>query len=131
MYEITVSKTFSAAHAIRLPDGTREPVHGHDWRVEVTVANDELDAIDVVMDFHALEAIVNPLIERVHNQNLNDVPPFADGQINPTAERVAWWLGTRIAKQLPTNVSLRQVSVGEAPGCRATYRRRPDDRGHD
>ncbi len=45
MHEITVSRQFTAAHALRLADGTREPVHEHDWDVRVTVAADELDAI--------------------------------------------------------------------------------------
>ena len=122
MYEITVSKVFSAAHAIRLSDGSREPLHGHNWHVEVTVGREELDAIDVVMDFHELEAIVDSLVKQVDNQNLNEADPFADGKINPTAERVAWWLGTVVARQLPDRVTLSHVTVTEAPGCRAIYR---------
>ncbi|MEE9212025.1 MAG: 6-carboxytetrahydropterin synthase [Phycisphaeraceae bacterium] len=126
MYEITVSRQFAAAHAIRLHDGTLEPLHEHNWTVHVTVTAEQLDAIDVVMDFQPLEKLVDAVIARVHNRNLNDVGPFADGcgenTINPTAERVAWWFGTEVARSLPARVRLTGVKVGEAPGCTATYR---------
>lgn len=126
MYEIEIHRTFSAAHAIRLDDGTLEPVHGHDWDVTVVVAADDLDAMEVVMDFHALGATLDALLVNVHNRHLNEVAPFADAdrvlKINPTAERVAWWLGQEVARDLPKAVRLEKVTVGEAPGCTATYR---------
>ncbi|MFA9479184.1 6-pyruvoyl tetrahydropterin synthase family protein [Phycisphaerales bacterium AB-hyl4] len=122
MYEITIERTFAASHAIRLPDGQLEPIHGHNWPVAVTVERDELDAIETVMDFHDLEAIVDKLVAAFHNRHLNDLPPFAGEAVNPTAERVAWWIGSQTAEQLPEGVRLQQARVGEAPGCWATYR---------
>lgn len=128
MYEITVSRVFSAAHAIRLYDGSTEPLHGHNWTVEVSARANQLDQIDVVMDFHLLEKILDDLVAQVHNQNLNEIEPFASSsegehpKANPTAERVASWLGTQIAEALPPHVSLASVRIGEAPGCVATYR---------
>lgn len=122
MFEITVHHTFSAAHAIRLADGSLEPVHGHNWAVAVTVARDGLDAIETVMDFHELERIVGEIISPFRNRHLNELPPFADGKINPTAERVAWWIGTQTAQRLPAGVRFVSASVEEAPGCLAVYR---------
>ncbi len=124
MYEISVSRVFSASHAIRLYDGSLEPLHGHNWSVEVAVAATQLDSIDVVMDFHLLETLVDRLLAMVNNRHLNEVQPFSPtpGGINPTAERVAWWIGTEVAKGLPTGAKLVSAKVGEAPGCVATYR---------
>lgn len=124
MYEITVEKTFAAAHAIRLSPELVEPVHGHNWPVKVTVAADKLDAIETVMDFHVLEKTIDGLIAKVHNRHLNEVKPFGvgTGDVNPTAERVAWWFGSEVAKTLPAGVRLVSASVGEAPGCTATWR---------
>ena len=122
MYDITVHRVFAAAHAIRLYDGSREPLHGHNWTVDVTVAADGLDDIEVVMDFHALERSLDLVLGRADNRSLNDVEPFAGGRVNPTAERVAWWIGTEMAPGLPAGARLRSVRVGEAPGCTATYR---------
>lgn len=126
MYEITVSHTFCAAHALRLPDGEMEPLHGHNWHVEVTVAAAGLDAMETVMDFHVLEKSLLDLLNGANNRNLNDLPPFADGRgglaVNTSAERVAWWVGEAIARTLPEHVRMVSVRVSEAPGCVATWR---------
>ena len=126
MYEITVESVFAAAHAIRLPDGSLEPVHGHNWPVKITVAADQLDAIETVCDFHLLQGLVNDAIAPWQNNDLNQCEPFTDGngglKINPTAERVAWAIAAKITPGLPGNCKLVSVSVGEAPGCTAVYR---------
>jgi 6-pyruvoyl-tetrahydropterin synthase len=126
MYEISVARVFAAAHAIRLPDGSLEPVHGHNWSVLVTVGSSRLDGIETVMDFHDLEQALDTALAKANNRHLNEVPPFVgpDGRlaVNPTAERVAWWIGQEIAAVLPRRVKLISVAVGEAPGCTAVYR---------
>ena len=125
MFEITIEAGFSAAHAIRLEDGSLEPLHGHDWRVAVTVAANELDRIDTVMDFHELQRMTNAVIAPFHHRNLNDVEPFRGNPpdaVNPSAESVARWIGQRVAEQLPSRCRLTEVVVGEAPGCNARYK---------
>lgn len=129
MYEATIEKRFAAAHALRLPDGTLEPLHGHNWAVRVTVAAGELDAMDTVMDFHRLEKLVEQVIGPWRDRNLNDLPPFAgksdapeDLAVNPSAERVAEQIAWAVSGGLPEHVWLRAVGVGEAPGCVARYR---------
>jgi len=122
MFEITIHRVFSAAHALRLYDGSIEPLHGHNWTVDLTVGSQHLDKIEIVMDFHELERIVDALIAQLDTSNLNDVEPFSNSRVNPTAERVAQWIGQQVAKQLPQSVHVHQVEVGEAPGCRAGYR---------
>ncbi|NJL32431.1 MAG: hypothetical protein HC898_12895 [Phycisphaerales bacterium] len=42
--------------------------------------------------------------------------------MNPSAERVSWWIGEVLRDELPKGVKLISVCVTEAPGCRATYR---------
>jgi len=125
MYAITVDRTFSAAHAIRLPDGSMEPVHGHDWRVRVRIESPELDAIETVMDFHVLEARLDEVIGGANNNDLNAIPPFAGGAVNPTAERVAWWIAETLRDVAPKPARLTSVRVTEAPGCEAEYRPEP------
>ncbi|HEX8913236.1 MAG TPA: 6-carboxytetrahydropterin synthase, partial [Humisphaera sp.] len=63
-FEIATVRKFAAAHALKLYDGSMEPVHGHNWRVRVRVAADRLDAIGVVMDFHDLERFVDAIVVR-------------------------------------------------------------------
>ena len=127
MHEATIHRTFSAAHALRLPDGSLEPLHGHDWSVHVTVASEQLDEMDTVMDFHRLEELLDTVIAPWRNGNLNALPPFSpdDGatlEVNPSAERVAERIAWAVSGGLPEPVWLHDVAVGEAPGCVARYR---------
>jgi len=119
-YEIRTERTFAASHTLRLPDGTREPLHGHNWRVRVTVASDRLDAMDCVMDFHELERQLDAVVGPWHNRHLDDAEPFAGGAVNPSAERVAEAVARGVS--LPAGVRLVSVEVSEAPGCVAVYR---------
>ena len=43
MYLTTVYLTFSAAHFLRHYQGKCENLHGHNWKVEITVKTEELD----------------------------------------------------------------------------------------
>lgn len=124
-YQISVGITFPAQHAIRLDDGRMEPYHDHAWQVRVTVGCLELDRIETVMDFHALEAWLDQTVSPVRNCCFNDFPPFAHASgelaINPTAERIAWWIAQELGHRLPDRVSLVSVAVTESPGCQAIY----------
>src|SRR3954452_448692 len=116
-FQITITRDFSAAHAILLYDGSIEPIHGHNWRVSVTVQADKLDAIGVVMDFHELARLVDEIIRPMHNRSLNDLPAFAS--INPTAENVALHVGQSL--KLPASVRLHKVEVWETWDCSAVF----------
>ena len=120
-FEISTTHQFSAAHQLKLYDGTLEPLHGHNWVVRVTVARQDLDGMGVVMDFHELERLVNAIVGRLHNRHLNDVPPF-NGELNPTAEHVALHIGRSLNDQLPDGVRLLRIEVWETATCRAVYR---------
>lgn len=119
VFELIVQREFCAAHAIVMR-GEREPVHGHNWRVEVAVAGETLDDDGLLCDFHVLERALDAVIEPFRNRNLNATPPF--DAINPTAEHIAQHIGESLTPSLPSGVSLTSVSITEAPGCRATYR---------
>ena len=120
-FSVTIDRTFCAAHALRLPGGKTEPIHGHNWHLSLIVARDDggLDALDCVIDFHDLEARLDRVIGPWHNANLNDVEPFRT-RVNPSAERVAEAVAD--ALDLPSGARVIEVGVTEAEGCRATYR---------
>lgn len=122
MFEISVETQFAAAHALSIA-GTREPVHGHNWHVTVTVAGRTLDSDGLLCDFHTVESALRELVGRFHNQDLNGVPPFRDG-LNPTAENVARVIAEELGAglDLSPHAAITSVRVTEAPGCAATYR---------
>ncbi len=119
MYELTVERVFSAAHAL-LINGQRESLHGHNWRVRLIVEGPELDADGLLCDFHLLERELDGIIRKWDNQNLNQTPPF--DRVNPTAELVARTIADAIIPKLPPSVLLNCVRVTEAPGCEAVWK---------
>lgn len=118
MFEISTLTSFSASHQLKLYDGSLEPLHGHNWKVKVTVGAAKLDGIGVVMDFHELERLVDRIVGPMHNQHLNEVEAFRS--VNPSAENVALHMAK--ALQLPGDVRLISVEVWETDGCSAVYR---------
>ncbi|MFT3788629.1 MAG: 6-pyruvoyl tetrahydropterin synthase family protein [Tepidisphaeraceae bacterium] len=118
-FEISVRRVFCASHQLRLPDGSLEPLHGHNWELTVTVAADKLDGMDCVMDFHDLEKQIDERLKPWQNAHLNDVEPFAGGKRNPSAERVAQAAAENL--RLPSGVRLVRSEVTEAPGCVARF----------
>lgn len=126
MYEITVETEFAAAHAIVMA-GQREPVHGHNWRVAVSVEGDFLDDDGLLCDFHAIEASLREIVRPFHNRDLNATAPF--DRVNPTAELVARHIADALDAAIPARDAARGVRVAwvrvtEAPGCAAVYRAR-------
>ncbi len=80
---VTRSFTFEAAHFLPWHPGRCRNLHGHSYRLEVSVAGD-LDPNGIVIDFADLAAVVRrEVIERFDHTYLNDLLP------NPTAELLA------------------------------------------
>jgi 6-pyruvoyltetrahydropterin/6-carboxytetrahydropterin synthase len=117
-FEISTVRHFSASHQLQLYDGSLEPLHGHNWAVKVTVSAPKLDAIGVVMDFHALERLVDGVVGTMHNRHLNDLEPFS--RVNPSAEGVAMQVAAGL--HLGADITLKSVEVWETADNSATYR---------
>ncbi len=117
MYGIVVEVTFSAVHHVRLPSGTVEPVHGHDWLVRAHFARESLDELGMVVDFDAAGGALRSIAADYHHGDLNDHVDFSG--VDPTAEVVAKAVFDRLsAADLPAPL---RVEVTEAPGCLAWY----------
>ncbi|MCZ7647966.1 MAG: 6-carboxytetrahydropterin synthase [Planctomycetota bacterium] len=124
-YDVTIETHFCAAHALREYKGATEPVHGHNFKVFVTVTGKRVDRAGMAIDFLELKPVVDAEVGRLHYGNLNaDVPEFGPGKLSPSAENIARVLFGRIGKRLPKGVKMSSVQVHESPGCSATYRER-------
>ena len=127
VFEITVQTEFAAAHALSI-SGVREPIHGHNWRVTVTLSGRTLDSDGLLCDFHTVEDVLREIVGPWHNNNLNVLPPFGGrgGGLNPSAENVARHIADvledRLGAALGPLAWVSSVGVSEAPGCVATYR---------
>ncbi|MFG0257437.1 MAG: 6-pyruvoyl tetrahydropterin synthase family protein [Phycisphaerales bacterium JB043] len=118
MYELRIQREFCAAHSIMMC-GVREPTHGHNWRVTVSIVADELDSDGLVCDFHTIEQQLDAILAPFQNANLNETPPF-DAE-NPTAELVSRHIAQSLSGVMPDEARVRSVGVTEAPGCEAVY----------
>jgi 6-pyruvoyltetrahydropterin/6-carboxytetrahydropterin synthase len=118
-YRVTVEATFSASHQLRLYDGSLEPLHGHQWRVQASFAGRQLDQIDVLVDFVKIERRLDDILAAFDNRHLNDLPCF--DQTNPSAENVARSIFETFRETMPELDLLERITVWEAPNCSASY----------
>ena len=120
MYYVTATQTFSAAHSLRDYDGKCERLHGHNYRIEVTLKGPNLNKGGMVVDFTLLRQALDKAIARLDHQHLNEVKPF--DKLNPTAEYIAKLIYEEMVLKFSTRkVKVHEVTVWESEGCRASY----------
>jgi len=102
MYTVTVEDDFAAAHNLRNYNGKCEKLHGHNYKVRLTVSGATLDKSGMLVDFTILKSILENVLSKFDHGCLNDIPPF--DKINPTAENIA----EQIHKQI-------QLKIKNAP----------------
>ncbi len=119
MFEVSIEEVFPAGHALRNYHGKCENIHGHNYRVRVTVAGPDVDENGLLMDFAELKRLVRAVKDRLDHQFLNELPPF--DVMNPSAENIAKYFSDEIAPQLSTG-TLQEVKLWETDVSCATYR---------
>ncbi len=123
-YLLSAETSFSAAH--RLPGvDTCDRIHGHDWRVRLTVRVDAaaVGASGMAVDFREVERAARAAVEDFEHRDLNQLEPFK--HTAPTAEQVARIVYERAHGQLSAAVPtarLEEVEVWETPAYRVVYR---------
>jgi 6-pyruvoyltetrahydropterin/6-carboxytetrahydropterin synthase len=120
MYHVTIETHFSAAHYLRNYHGRCENLHGHNWKIEVTVSSDKLDEAGMALDFTILKQKTKDILQRLDHCNLNEIEPFTE--INPSSENIAHFLYNQLTKNLNDYpVTLTRVTVWESPNSKASY----------
>ena len=119
MFTVSVETHFWASHQLTLPDGSKEPLHHHDWVVTANLSSDKLDSMGFVMDFCRLKAVVDKTIAEFDNVPLDSIDYFRRN--NSSAENVAKYIFDKLEPKLPGGVELRSIKVVEEPGCSAKF----------
>ena len=120
MYELMIETRFAAAHQLRGYKGRCEKLHGHNWRVQVTVSADRLNEIGLAMDFHDIKAHANEVVGMLDHGMLNDIFPFTE--INPSSENIAKWIYESLKKRIDGDgIEVSSVTVWESDTASATY----------
>ena len=123
MYEISVDETFAAAHNLRDYHGKCEDLHGHNYKVRVTLAGVELDATGLLYDFVHLKQVIQGVIRSLDHKYLNELKPF--DELNPSAENIARHIYEQAAKQMretANGAAISSITVWESDVTAATYR---------
>jgi 6-pyruvoyltetrahydropterin/6-carboxytetrahydropterin synthase len=128
MYEVTVEQTFAAGHSLREYKGKCENIHGHNYRVRVTVEGARLNGIGLLVDFVDLKSAVRKVVDRLDHQFINDLEPFTT--VNPSAENLARYFYDEVSTALRLDgnsfnehpVRISQVKIWETDTSIAVYR---------
>jgi len=120
MWEISTETCVAAAHQLRLAPGEGERLHGHNWRIKVTVRAERLDPRGFVMDFNELGPMLRATVEPYEHVFLNEIPPFDD--LNPTAENIARVVFDNLGAKIDDDrVRVVRVEIWENDVCAASY----------
>lgn len=131
---------FDAAHRVPGHEGKCRHLHGHRYKVELTVrAEHGLDSLGRVIDFSVMKSIVGQWIDENldHNTILYRDDPLADVLMGyafirlrapflmediPTAENIAKLIFEQSQSMLTTHhITVVSVLVWETPNCYAVY----------
>lgn len=120
MFELMVETVFSAAHQLRGYKGKCENLHGHNWKVQVHVAAEKLNEIDIGIDFHDLKHFTQEVVGSLDHTFLNEIFPFTEK--NPSSESIAKWIYDTLKKKVNSEyVHLTAITVWESDTASATY----------
>jgi 6-pyruvoyltetrahydropterin/6-carboxytetrahydropterin synthase len=120
-YEVIIKDGFSSAHALRNYYGKTEPLHGHNFVLEVVVRGKRLqNKVKYLTDFVALQKILSGIVKPMDHVNLNEFPPF--DRENPSAENLARYIGQELVKRWDEpGVKLVSVTLWETDSTAARY----------
>ena len=127
MFEVTIEASFSAAHRLRHYRGKCENLHGHNWKVAVSVVSDKLNKSGMAIDFQELKELTWKVLKKMDHRFLNDLPEFK--KVNPTSENIAKFLYGKLKGAVERRgVKLHRVKIWESEGSSVSYEK---DRGRE
>jgi 6-pyruvoyltetrahydropterin/6-carboxytetrahydropterin synthase len=118
---------FEAAHALNEYNGPCKNIHGHSYKLWVTVCGTVDHLTGMLIDFSSLKAIVNESIIKIFDHSLmlheedelikNKIEGIAKNVIalpfNPTSENLVISFSDLICHALPIHVQLHHLKVFE------------------
>ena len=122
MYTLTVEETFAAAHQLREYQGKCENMHGHTWKVALSITGDQLNNIGLLVDFQDIKAVLREITAMFDHRNINELPPF--DVINPSSENLSKFFYGEAVKRFAVKtpaLKVSSVTIWESPTSCCTY----------
>jgi len=126
MFEVGVARDFHATHQLVEPETGGAP-HGHDYRAEVLVRGDALDANGMLVDIDVLRAAVETCVAELESVQLESIEAFTG--VSTTVESVAQHLWRHVCELIgpPVAAASIRVTIHESGDAWASFDR-PVDR---
>ncbi len=121
-FSVRVEARFEAAHYLREYRGISEPLHGHSYKVEATLAarGGGVDSDAIAVDFVSAKRKLEALSKKLDYGCINDVVPFTE--INPSAENIASWFHRELSAAVADeNAIVTAVTIWEGPVNSVTF----------
>jgi len=93
-------------------------LHGHIYKIKVTILGNKLDKIGMVADFTVLKRKLDSLLNKLDHCCLNELPYFK--KYNPTSENLAKYVFDNY-KKLISPLKLKEVQVFESDTSSVIY----------
>jgi 6-pyruvoyltetrahydropterin/6-carboxytetrahydropterin synthase len=120
MYELKITSQFAAAHQLRALVGGCENLHGHNWKVEVTVVGDSLGDDGLLMDFRVIKGHTKEIIDDLDHKYLNEIGAFKS--MEPSSENIAHHIFKTLSDRLDVDgVRVSKVTAWESESACASY----------
>lgn len=121
MYELKVVTRFAAAHQLKMVAEKCENLHGHNWKVELCVAGENLQDSGVLMDFGIIKQRLGEIIETLDHSFLNELPAF--DRSNPSSEVIARNIADAFSERIGSEegIFVSSVRVWESDDACASY----------
>lgn len=120
---ITKKFRFEAAHRlVHMPEGHKcLRVHGHNFELVVNILGEVDPITGLVIDFGDVKKMVNPLVEMLDHQMINDIGIAQNDALlsNPTTENLVIWFYRKIKPLIP---QLYSIIINETPSNSCEYR---------
>jgi 6-pyruvoyltetrahydropterin/6-carboxytetrahydropterin synthase len=121
MFELKIVTHFAAAHQLKMVAEKCENLHGHNWKIEVSVTGQSLNPAGVLIDFGELKEYLSAIIAGLDHKFLNELDYFRDG-FPPSSENIARYIAEALqAKIKEPEVRVSRVTAWEWENSCATY----------
>jgi 6-pyruvoyltetrahydropterin/6-carboxytetrahydropterin synthase len=121
MYELKVVTHFAAAHQLKMVGEKCENMHGHNWKIEICLAGETLNAAGVLMDFGEIKQHVSEIMTKLDHKFLNELDYFDDSN-PPSSENIAKYIADSLQTTInDPAVKVASVTAWESEDSCATY----------
>jgi 6-pyruvoyltetrahydropterin/6-carboxytetrahydropterin synthase len=118
MISIVKHFEFEAAHHLPLHQGACKHLHGHSYKLEVSITGALNTTTGMIIDFKDFKTLVNEkIINRLDHSYLNELEHLGFPSSTPTAENMVLWIAEELNRGLrKTHQWITRIRLWETSG---------------